>query len=244
MASVVAANVDDDDDDMATTVPAVVPEDVLSLSAPTEGFLCPEDHSQNIQFQTFQIRNDQTTLFEVKASMEDYYTKMTDPDGLRKVHYELSEDVLRLPRVSTRLQFRVGDAELKDFRMIERHYFRGRLIKSYDFHFGYCMPHSTNVWDADYDVPPLENDVILAMIANPFESQSDSFYFVAGHLVLHNKAFYKYLPRHLTPASSSRSDTRLYDDESFAAIPAIRSPSSSSSSSSSRVVGGGGGGHH
>src|SRR5437868_5218174 len=32
-----------------------------------------------------------------------------------------------------RLKFKVGDKEVKNFRMIERHYHGNKLIKSYDF---------------------------------------------------------------------------------------------------------------
>lgn len=65
--------------------------------------------------------------------------------------------------------------------MIERHYFRDkyapmymptaileptaatactsslppRLIKSFDFAFGFCIPNSTNSWEAIYEMPPL-----------------------------------------------------------------------------------------
>ena len=52
----------------------------------------------------------------------------------------------------------MGDLEVQDFRMIERHYFKGRLIKSFDFRFGFCIPGSTNNWDSVYAVPPLSND--------------------------------------------------------------------------------------
>ena len=31
------------------------------------------------------------------------------------------------------------------------------------------------------------------MIENPFETKSDSFYFVNGKLIMHNKASYKYI---------------------------------------------------
>lgn len=41
------------------------------------------------------------------------------------------------------------------FEMVERHYFRGELVKSYDFQFGFCIPGSTNTWQAVYDVPPM-----------------------------------------------------------------------------------------
>ena len=50
----------------------------------------------------------------------------------------------------------VGPQEVSKFRMIERHYFRNELVKSYDFTFGFCFPNSTNSWDAVYSMPPLE----------------------------------------------------------------------------------------
>lgn len=55
------------------------------------------------------------------------------------------------------LKFMVGPTEAPKFRMIERHYFRGTLVKSYDFEFGFCIPGSTNTWDAEYEMPPLDD---------------------------------------------------------------------------------------
>ncbi|CAE7523075.1 UNC119, partial [Symbiodinium microadriaticum] len=112
-------------------------------------------------------------------------------DMYRKIKYNFSEDVLRLPFIQTSLTFSVGDQEVHDFRMIERHYFRNQLVKSFDFEFGFCIPGSVNTWDAVYSVPPMSEDLIDDMIANPFETQSDSFYFVDGQLIMHNKASYK-----------------------------------------------------
>ena len=57
------------------------------------------------------------------------------------------------------LVFSVGQAECRDFRMIERHYFKGQLVKSFDFKFGFCIPGSTNNWDAIYDMPPLSEAI-------------------------------------------------------------------------------------
>ncbi len=76
--------------------------------------------------------------------------------------------------------------------MIERHYFRDELIKNYDFSFGFCIPGSTNTWDCCYSIPPLDDDLVDLIIDNPFETRSDSFYFVGDELVMHNKASYKY----------------------------------------------------
>lgn len=41
------------------------------------------------------------------------------------------------------------------------------------------------------------------MIANPYETKSDSFYFVEDKLIMHNKASYKYLPEDTAQAKKS-----------------------------------------
>ena len=76
--------------------------------------------------------------------------------------------------------------------MIERHYFRDQLIKSYDFTFGFCIPNSTNSWEAIYMMPELSEELKQQILENPYETQSDSFYFVDDKLVMHNKAEYGY----------------------------------------------------
>ncbi|CAB1120738.1 unnamed protein product [Ectocarpus sp. CCAP 1310/34] len=126
-----------------------------------------------------------------------------DENAYRLIKYEFSEDVLRLPSIQTSLVFSVGEQEVPNFRMVERHYFRDQLIKSYDFGFGFCIPASTNTWDAVYQVPPLDEDLIEEMIANPFETKSDSFYFVDDELIMHNKASYKYVPEDTAQAKKS-----------------------------------------
>ena len=76
--------------------------------------------------------------------------------------------------------------------MIERHYFRDKLIKSFEFSFGFCIPGSTNTWDTVYNIPLLPSELIDKMIESPYETTSDSFYFVNNEMVIHNKAAYKY----------------------------------------------------
>ena len=43
-----------------------------------------------------------------------------------------------------------------------------------------------------YDFPKLDSELIRQMVAHPFDTRSDSFYFVNGKLVMHNKADYSY----------------------------------------------------
>lgn len=53
----------------------------------------------------------------------------------------------------------MGDKPVNNFRMIERHYFRNQLLKSFDFHFGFCIPSSRNTCEHIYDFPPLSEEL-------------------------------------------------------------------------------------
>ncbi|KAH8058446.1 hypothetical protein JL721_9467 [Aureococcus anophagefferens] len=136
------------------------PKEVLRHEAPTKNFLCPLSANEyGIEFLSFVIQDydSKLTIFEVSRdrplpidfSMHD----AMDPDSLRKINYELSEDFLRLPNISTTL-----------------------------------------VFSAVYALPPMDNALVSDMIAHPYETSSDSFYFVGDKLIMHNKAFYRYIP--------------------------------------------------
>jgi hypothetical protein len=178
-------------------------------------FLCPlKANKYGIEFLQFAVTDYETkkTIFEVgkdvpgTAGMEmDFDARSNDENAYRKIKYTFSEDVLRLPLISTSLTFK-NESPLPEFRMIERHYFRNQLVKSFDFIFGFCIPGSTNTWDTVYSLPPLEDDLIASMIDSPFDTRSDSFYFVGEELVMHNKASYKYF------AEDQAQEKRSYDD--------------------------------
>ena len=55
----------------------------------------------------------------------------------------------------SRMEFVVGDKPVKNFKMIERHYFRNKLLKDFEFDFPFCMPNSTNNCEHIYDMPEL-----------------------------------------------------------------------------------------
>lgn len=59
-----------------------------------------------------------------------------------------------------RLEFSVGPQPAPNLRMIERHFFKNKLVRTYDFEFGFCIPSSTNSWEAIYDVPPYSDAVL------------------------------------------------------------------------------------
>ena len=183
--------------------------------APITGFLCPlSANTFGIEFLSFNISDYESKkiIFAVgrdnPAPLDvsvDFGTGVGE-DMYRKIKYNFSEDVLRLPFIETSLTFSVGQREVKSFRMIERHYFRDQLIKSFDFQFGFCIPGSVNTWDAVYSLPALSEQLISEMIANPYETKSDSFYFVDNKLMMHNKASYKYLREDAAQAKRSYED--------------------------------------
>ena len=84
----------------------VIPEDVLDLKAPTKKFLCPLTANEyGIEFLSFVIQDyrSKKTIFEVSRDRPlpiDFSTHdALDPDSLRKINYELSEDFLMLPQI-------------------------------------------------------------------------------------------------------------------------------------------------
>lgn len=43
--------------------------------------------------------------------------------------------------------------------MIERHYFKDRLIKSFEFKFPFCMPNTVNNWESIYELPAVAKEL-------------------------------------------------------------------------------------
>ncbi|KAG2459307.1 protein unc-119 homolog A isoform X1 [Polypterus senegalus] len=177
----------------------ITPEDVLGLQKITENYLCsPEENVYQIDFTRFKIRDMETStvLFEItkppasertQGDKRDY-----DPNAGRFVRYQFTPAFLRLRQVGATVEFTVGEKPINNFRMIERHYFREQLLKSFDFEFGFCIPSSKNTCEHIYEFPPLSEEIMREMIIHPYETQSDSFYFVDNKLVMHNKADYSY----------------------------------------------------
>ena len=178
---------------------AVSPEDVLELEEPTEGYLCPlSANIYNIDFVSFKIRDmdSNETLFEVSKDPDapaiDYSLLDGLDDSVRSIRYDFDASFLKIKTIGTTLLFAVGEKEVPNFRMIERHYYKNKLVRSYDFSFCFCMPNSQNSWEAVYDLPEVSEAEIEDMIAHPYETKSDSFYFVNDELIMHNKAEYAY----------------------------------------------------
>ncbi|XP_056132148.1 protein unc-119 homolog B [Lampris incognitus] len=180
----------------------ISPDHVLGLRAVTEDYLCiPEDNVYNVDFTRFKIRDLETgtVLFEIAKPPNcrgpvEHTEESEDVDSSagRFVRYQFTPAFLKLRTVGATVEFTVGDQPINSFRMIERHYFQGRLLKNFDFDFGFCIPNSRNTCEHIYEFPQLPEDLIRQMVAHPYETRSDSFYFVDNKLIMHNKADYAY----------------------------------------------------
>uniref|UniRef100_A0A5S6QTC4 GMP_PDE_delta domain-containing protein n=1 Tax=Trichuris muris TaxID=70415 RepID=A0A5S6QTC4_TRIMR len=189
-------------------LPIVTPADVLKLSHITKDYLCgAEANVYDIDFTCFKIRDldSGSVLFEISKPPDDWTEEDHDdecideeeencdsPTAGRFVRYQFTPQFLRLKHVTATVEFTVGDRPVNRFRMIERHFFKDRLLKSFDFEFGFCIPNSRNTCEHIYDFPQLPEDLIEEMIKCPYETRSDSFYFVEEQLIMHNKADYAY----------------------------------------------------
>uniref|UniRef100_A0A3Q4FZS1 Unc-119 lipid binding chaperone B n=1 Tax=Neolamprologus brichardi TaxID=32507 RepID=A0A3Q4FZS1_NEOBR len=172
-----------------------------SVNKTRTNYLCrPEDNIYNIDFTRFKIRDLETgtVLFEIakppNSGPVESEEEGGDPDTSagRFVRYQFTPAFLKLRTVGATVEFTVGDRPINSFRMIERHYFQGRLLKNFDFDFGFCIPNSCNTCEHIYEFPQLPDDLIRQMVAHPYETRSDSFYFVDNKLIMHNKADYAY----------------------------------------------------
>ncbi|XP_029366640.1 protein unc-119 homolog B isoform X2 [Echeneis naucrates] len=177
----------------------ISPDSVLGLRTVTEDYLCKlEDNIYNIDFTRFKIRDLETgtVLFEIakppnSGKLPDSPSDLDISAG-RFVRYQFTPAFLKLRTVGATVEFTVGDRPINSFRMIERHYFQGRLLKNFDFDFGFCIPNSRNTCEHIYEFPQLPDDLIRQMVEHPYETRSDSFYFVDNKLIMHNKADYAY----------------------------------------------------
>lgn len=128
-------------------------EEAENFTKPVKGYLCPlSANIYGIEFVAFKIRDctTNTALFEIKKDDNDN-TPMTDES--RTVKYHFGPDFFELNTIGTTLTFKVGSLPVKDFVMIERHYFKDKLIKSYKFSIPFCIPKTTNSLEAIYEIP-------------------------------------------------------------------------------------------
>ena len=177
--------------------PDVTSDYVKTLTEPTDRFLCKlDDNWPKFKFGGFKIRDCVSNIVLVEVPEQDVDNDLSDADdpNSRVIKYHLGPEFLHLKTAGLTLNFKIGDKPIQNMEMVERHYFRGKVIRSYDFTFGFIIPNSANTWEFIYDLPTLPPDEMAEIIAAPYEVKSDSFFFAEGKLIIHNRAVYNYQP--------------------------------------------------
>jgi protein unc-119 len=135
---------------------AITPDYIRNLTEPTKNFLCAlKDNTYNVNFGAFRIRDMISGMILVDVRATDLDSKVTDDmdPSVRQVRYHFGPDFFALQTIGLQVEFTVGDKPIPNMLMVERHYFRGKCIKSYEFKFGFCMPNTTNTLEMIYDLP-------------------------------------------------------------------------------------------
>ena len=113
-------------------------------------------------------------------------------DDLRIVEYNFGPMFLDLQAIGMQVGIEIGDKPAKAIRMIEKHFFKGNCIHTYDFKTGFCIPKTVNTWESIYELPVLDDDTKQEMIDSPGEARSDSYFFVGDQLIMHQRCVYNY----------------------------------------------------
>ncbi len=177
---------------------------------PSDKFLCKvKANIYALQFLNFEIKNSETgKVFysheqevlpnsELLINDDDYPTEMLAVlDNMRTIHYEFPADFLRSKIINCSIRFKVGGKPVKDLVILDRFFFKAKLIKSFEFKFPFCIPDSTNDWEYVYEFPQLSEEQIGQMIESPEQTHSETFFFVGEEMILHNKALYSFSAEH------------------------------------------------
>ena len=116
------------------------PDGAREMKSASKQYYCkPSDNTYNIKFMRYRIRDIDSgiTLVDIKEDEADDKTINEDdiPEEERLLRYQFGPDFLELRNIGTLLDFSVGPKEVKNFVMIEKHYFKEKLLKQYEFDF-------------------------------------------------------------------------------------------------------------
>ena len=101
-------------------------EEAKILDAPCTNFhWTPEDNTFGIVFGDFRLRDLESgiTLVEISADERRIGEEAMTTEEDRIIRYDLGPDFLDLRTIGMQVQFTVGDKPVKDFRLIEKHFF-------------------------------------------------------------------------------------------------------------------------
>lgn len=140
----------------------ITPEHVKALDKPAEKFLCKlSDNWAQFKFKGFRIRDMVSNICLVDVPEDDVENDNLNEDddpSKRLIKYHLGPDFLELKTVGLTMMFSIGAQPINTMEMVEKHYFRNKCIREFNFKFGFIIPNSTNSWELIYDFPDLSEE--------------------------------------------------------------------------------------
>lgn len=115
-----------------------------------------------------------------------------DVPTVRCSRYNLGSEFLNLRKIGLTMLLKNGAQPVKSLEMVERHYFRGRVLHQFSSKFGHVNPNCTIDWEVVYNMPSLSREEKQEIIDAPWEVKSDTFFFAEGKLIIHNRMEYNY----------------------------------------------------
>lgn len=139
-------------------------EDVRAMTHASEKLYCRLSDNKIMTFGHYMIKDydSKEVLVEIKEEMQEAVHSMAllqEEAGLatlddRTIQYQFGKKFLDYKTLSLKLEFNIiSDEPVKDLLLVERHYFRDRLLINFEFKFPFCMPHSKNDCEFIYDLP-------------------------------------------------------------------------------------------
>jgi hypothetical protein len=145
-----------------------------------------QDHQQQVQNQNFQL------MLQTLQSQQQQEINDSDLHDQHVTRFTLPRKILEMKTLGATLKLKVGPKKISNLRLIERHYFRSRLLKTYDFSLGCLIPSSVNTLSLVYRLPQLTRDEVKEILDDPYEARADCFFFVDDELIIHCQSAYSF----------------------------------------------------
>ena len=75
------------------------------------------------------------------------------------MRYNLKREILKLKTIGATIQFNNGGKPISKFTLLERHFYKHHLLKSFVFDFGFLIPDSENSAEQIYEVKSVLNQL-------------------------------------------------------------------------------------
>ena len=164
-------------------------DQALSLNSPLRSIIRVRPNT--LAFNKFEIR-------ESDAGNVLFQCSSDGPPSSNGVHdtykYFFSTNVLRRSHVVSYLDFDSNEESFDELRLVENLYFGDNLLQRYEFCFGeHCSAQTSHRWRMVYNLNCMhDEELIQDIVAHPFKTQLDSFFFGDGVLLRHVKTLYSY----------------------------------------------------